>query len=358
MGLTVSTAALTGCHGVRRADLEGTGGGLSPIPGLDDRRIEVLKYASLAPSGHNTQPWAVKVVSRDEWLIQADHDRMLPEVDPDRTELLLSLGAFVENLVLAAGALGFSTRIRVEARTSRDRDVVRVGLEEDRPIKYPLKRLTARRTVRNGLRNNELKAAHLDRLEACLPGHVFYFPRSSDHARCLEEGTVEAFRRQTARDPVQAELAGWLRLDNASARTYRDGLTVESMEIGGFKALYVRLFMGPSDALKPSFRKAGLTAVTRQVREGGGWLVVTGQGDTPADLIAAGRGFERMALLCREMGLALHPMSQMLEEEWGGKEIQAHHPQGIKPRFILRVGYLDRYPDPVSLRRPVEWFVT
>ena len=27
-------------------------------------------------------------------------------------------------------------------------------------------------------------------------------------------------------------------------------------------------------------------------------------------------------------------------------------------QFILRSGYLDAYPDPVSLRMPVEWFVS
>jgi len=27
------------------------------------------------------------------------------------------------------------------------------------------------------------------------------------------------------------------------------------------------------------------------------------------------------------------------------------------PQFLLRVGYLKRYPEPVSLRRPVNWFV-
>jgi hypothetical protein len=27
------------------------------------------------------------------------------------------------------------------------------------------------------------------------------------------------------------------------------------------------------------------------------------------------------------------------------------------PQFVLRVGYLDPYPDPVSPRRPVNWFL-
>jgi hypothetical protein len=38
------------------------------------------------------------------------------------------------------------------------------------------------------------------------------------------------------------------------------------------------------------------------------------------------------------------------------KQIAAEHEQRIIPHFVLRIGYLDTYPDPVSLRRPVSWF--
>jgi len=357
-GLALLPAAAGGCRGLKRSDLEKAAGLPETKAGLDGRRMEILELASLAPSGHNAQPWAIRIVSPDEWLILADPGRRLPEVDPDNRELLLSLGAFTENLVLAAGALGLSARVEVLARTGQEETVARVRLAEGRPSGYPLSRLKGRRTVRNGLKPDELRPADLARLEACLPGNLFYFPRSSAHARCLQEGTVEAFRRQTERDPAQAELARWLRLDNASAVARRDGLTVESMELTGLKALYVRLFLGPADALKPGFRKAGLEAAARQAGEGGGWLVVTGEGSTPEDLLATGRGFERMALLTRELGLALHPMTQMLEEDWGRQEIKTHHPRELNPQFILRVGYLESYPPPVSLRRPVGWFVT
>ena len=64
-----------------------------------------------------------------------------------------------------------------------------------------------------------------------------------------------------------------------------------------------------------------------------------------------------MALLARERDIALHPMTQSIEEASGMNQIAANHPPDMLPQFILRVGYLKRYPAPVSLRRPVEWFV-
>jgi len=76
-----------------------------------------------------------------------------------------------------------------------------------------------------------------------------------------------------------------------------------------------------------------------------------------ADLIETGRRFERMSLLARERMIAIHPMTQMLEEKSWRDEIAAQHEPEMIPQFIIRVGYLDTYPDPVSLRRPVSWFV-
>jgi hypothetical protein len=65
-----------------------------------------------------------------------------------------------------------------------------------------------------------------------------------------------------------------------------------------------------------------------------------------------------MAQAARERGIGIHPMTQVLEEKSGRAAIAGNHDRHFVPQFVLRVGYLDTYPAPVSLRRPVEWFVT
>ena len=86
-------------------------------------------------------------------------------------------------------------------------------------------------------------------------------------------------------------------------------------------------------------------------------MVITSEGQTVADLIETGRKFERMALLARERKIAIHPMTQFIEEEGGRNQIAANHHASMIPQFLLRVGYVKKYPEPVSLRRPVSWFV-
>jgi hypothetical protein len=358
-GALLGSGALAGaCSGVARADLpDGKTANPSP-PMLDVTERRILYYASLAPSGHNSQPWRVRIESANTWIIEADSGRRLPCVDPDNRELMLSLGAFAENLSIAAGALGRHADIEVITHNRHDRDVLRVVLRPGQTNSDPLSLLAARRTVKHGHLPKEISADDVAALSLQAGGGLFYFPRASSHAACIREAAVESFRIQAARDDAQRELVHWLRLKNQDAMRHRDGLTPEGMEIQGFNSWFVRHFVSPEDFMKTDFRRKGVDVTAKLAQEGGGWMVMTSSGNRVADLIEAGRRFQRLALTARARNIGIQPMTQVLEEKSGRAAIAGNHNRHFFPQFVLRVGYLDRYPAPVSLRRPVEWFVT
>ncbi|BBO75875.1 Tat pathway signal protein [Desulfosarcina widdelii] len=358
-GAVIGSGTLIGaCSGITRADLPETQTAGQPIAILDDTQRRILYYASLAPSGHNSQPWRVRIESANTWIVEADSDRRLPCVDPDNRELILSLGAFAENLSLAAGALGRRTDIEVIANSSHDRDVLRVILRPGQANGDPLRLLATRRTVKHGHLPKEISADDVAALSHQAGGGLFYFPRTSSHGACIREAVVESFRIQAARDDAQLELVHWLRLRNRDAVHHRDGLTPEGMEIQSFNNWYVRHFVSPEDFMKAGFRRKGVDVTAKLAQEGGGWMVLTSSGNRVADLIEAGRRFQRLALAARARNIGIQPMTQLLEEKTGRAAISGNHSRHFFPQFVLRVGYLDRYPKPVSLRRPVEWFVT
>ena len=352
------TPFLSACgRGIRRGDIKPAGPLPEAIPYLDDQSAGILHYASLAPSGHNAQPWYVKVVNRGEWIIGADPERRLPTVDPNNREVMLSIGAFAENLSIAAAVQGYKAEMEVIASSTFDEDIIRVSMIKAKPIDYSLQRLTTRRTVKHGYRSNEIRSDDVRALSKPLEGRLVYFPRGSDHAKCIEKCTVESFRRQTYRDDAQRELASWTRFSNQEAREHRDGLTPEGMEIKGFAGWYVRNFMKKQDVLKERFKKTSVDLITKLAGQGAGWFIITSEGGGVSDLIETGRRFERMVLMAREHKIGVHPMTQCLEEKTGQNEIALNHPPNVIPQFVLRVGYLDSYPDPVTLRRPVSLFL-
>ena len=67
--------------------------------------IDLIRYATLAPNGHNTQPWKFHVVG-NRIEISPDFGRRTPIVDPDDHHIFVSLGCAAENLALAAAASG------------------------------------------------------------------------------------------------------------------------------------------------------------------------------------------------------------------------------------------------------------
>lgn len=327
------------------------------IEKLDPDGYKILYYASLAPSGHNSQPWFVKINSQREWVVGYNVNRLLKIVDDSNRETILSLGAFVENLVQAAGAFGYAVKTRIIAKDRFDSNVVKINLSNSKALDVPLQRMVTRRTVKSHLQSKELKPSDVKAFSKSVNGHLFYFPTGTEHANFMNIEAVENYIIQSKNKQAMEELASWVRFKDTDAKKFRDGLTADGMEIHGLAGWYVRHFMDKKDVMTKSFTDKGIQKTKEQVKEGAGWLVITSDGNTVKDLIETGRRFQRIALTARDKMIGIHPMTQALEEKHGQKNISKNHEPGMIPQFMLRVGYLNEYPDPVSLRRPVEWFV-
>ncbi|HSF19353.1 MAG TPA: nitroreductase [Vicinamibacteria bacterium] len=344
-------------RGLTRADLESDDPVQSPRHTVISPAMEAMLYhASLAPSGHNTQPWTVRV-KEGALAIGSDRARWLPKVDPSNRELALSIGAFLENLIVAAPSHGYLADYEVTAELPSDRELLDVTLRSTPVRADPLDRLRTRRTVRSGHLSRELTDSDVRGLSAAFPQEALFVSPTSREGRYLAEGTIEANRVQGLRDEAQGELADWIRWTNAEARARPDGLTPESMEISGLAGWYVRHFMNRATVQGTRFRQQGVDRVRDQVARCGGWMVVTSQDSTLPALIETGRRTNRMWLNARDRSIAIHPMSQMLEEAPFRDQIGRELGVTGHVQFILRVGYIARYPDPVSLRRRVSSFL-
>jgi len=69
-----------------------------------------VQYGVLAPSTHNTQPWRFEV-DNNVLRITPDHARSLPQADPTTRNLFVSIGACIENIIVAAQAYGYEVTL-------------------------------------------------------------------------------------------------------------------------------------------------------------------------------------------------------------------------------------------------------
>ncbi|MGY4386596.1 hypothetical protein ACVWYN_003651 [Pedobacter sp. UYP24] len=330
---------------------------LAPFNKLLDAEEEILYLASLAPSGHNTQPWFVNHIGPFHWIICNDRSKWLPAVDPTQRETILSIGAFIQNMEYAASYYGYCCEWRTLAKTNQDEQIMEVLLWKLKDIpQFDISKIKQRRTVRSNFLNNTLKADDLRSLTTEEEAYFHYFPRKTKEFSWLNEQTIAANRHQMYRDTAEKELGDWIRFSGKDAAKYGDGLTPASMEMTGFTAWVVRNFYNKSSVMSKSFREQGLEEVKTQVNSSAGWLLITSKDDTVTSLLETGKRLQRLLLKIREKGIAIHPMTQVLEEVPFSQKINKALEITAPIQFVLRCGYIEKYPEPVSIRRPVSSF--
>jgi len=118
---------------------------------------ELVRFATLAPSSHNTQCWKL-ALEEGGVTILPDLSRRCPSVDPDDHHVFVSLGCAAENLTHAALAHG----LQAEARFDTPRDVVHIALTPTAARSSPLfNAITSRQCTRGDYDGKPLSARSL-----------------------------------------------------------------------------------------------------------------------------------------------------------------------------------------------------
>lgn len=315
---------------------------------------QIIYYSSLAGNSHNTQPWYVEIVNDSLLYLKADFSRKLHIVDPDARGLFISLGAFIENLELAAGSLGYKADIEITAQHKNDSNVAAIHISKSPTSGYDLNQIKNRRTLRTPFHNTEISKKHLNKLIDDNSSEVIYFSSSSVEGKYIAEQTLAAYTQQAKDDQAKQELANWMRFSNSEVEKHRDGLTTSGMGITGFGGFFVRNFYKPEDSMKDSFIKTGIDKTKEQTENCGGWLVIIQNEDSPERWIKTGKLYEKLNLACRDMMIGFHPMNQMIEEDNFEKNANEHLSLPGVIQFVARVGYVDEYPPANSVRRSVK----
>jgi hypothetical protein len=97
--------------------------------------------------------------------------------------------------------------------------------------------------------------------------------------------------------------------------------------------------------------------VKKQVSHSAGWLLITSHDHSVAGLLETGMRMQRLFLKVRGREIAIHPMTQILEEKETREAVNRAIGISDTIEFLIRIGYVKSYPAPVSLRRSTDRFV-
>ncbi|WP_305787075.1 hypothetical protein [Symbioplanes lichenis] len=291
-----------------------------------------------APSAHNTQPWTLDYRA-DEVVIGTDPARALPGSDPTGRDLALGLGAFTEACLIVAADVGLSVacdlgdphRIRLVAAPARYATT------------FTAAEVAARRVARGAYTPGVVLPESVPGLDAGL----VHLP-----SRALA-ADLEVADRWLFGTPASArELREWLRLDPADPRYHQDGLTDRALELNRFEARVLGMALRAYPMMSRLGGPALLAASGRGLlRYDGSVWVLTARGsnsemgrgiDRERDLRQDGRRLLRVWLTLARHGLAVHPLSQLLDCPATAARLAER--VGATPLAVFRVGRPVREP--------------
>ncbi|MGE0077611.1 MAG: hypothetical protein AB7S48_07115 [Bacteroidales bacterium] len=313
---------------------------------------KILYYASLAGNSHNTQPWKVKVIKDSIIEVYADTSRHLKIVDPTYRGLFISLGAFIENINLSAGVLGYIANIDIKAQKSTDILAAIITLEKGKATNFNISEIEQRRTTRSAFEKRSLTVEDIKTIISN-PESTSYISATSDNGKYISTKTLAAYAQQSNNEDAKNELANWLRFSNSDVKANRDGLTTGGMGITGIIGFIIRNFMKPSDSKKQSFVDKGIDKAKLQAENCAGWILITQPNNSPENWMNTGRLYERINIACSKLGIGFHPMNQMIEERNFEIDANAHFQNNGVIQFVARIGYLNSIPKSYSVRKSV-----
>lgn len=314
-----------------------------------DRILFLLKYAILAPSTHNTQPWLFSVTDKS-CKIYVNQSVYLKEADRKGRYLFISLGCFLENLVIAAKYfdiykdLNYNEDLRRRHRFGPGKEDVFVAevffKEVSKPKVDPsfqelFGAITERFNARGPFQDKKLPKSLL----ASLEDDVKDFP-SLDISLISSKKKIAEIAGFTAKGMIMAhsskafrrELSRWVR--NLFS-TKKDGMSWKSMRVPApvsFCISYLIRFLNMGPILSKLNYKSVSTAKL---------LCVFNAEENALDWLETGRVAERAMLrVCAsDLNTSIYVAAIDFDDLRGKlKEVVGTE---VQPQFLLCIGYMD-----------------
>lgn len=319
-----------------------------PESGIERQMEFLLRYAVLAPSGPNNQPWKFSI-DENRVSVYADLSRRLPVVDPTDRTLYMSVGCAVENLMLAGEHFGFNPSQDLFPKGQNSNLVARIKFDEGGKPGSPdlFSAITLRCTIKNRYEDKKIDISEMDLLRSHVNSTGFRLDCFSDDETKSKLADLEekAHRTQLRDRDFRQDLGRWLRPNNTAEE---DGMP-----------LYTFGVPGPVSMIFPSaFKAFDLSKMVAKkdkgiIKSSAAMAVLSSSTDDKLAWARSGMILERLMLAAtlREIYFSFFSQPIGLPDLRGkiGKIAQA---EAEYPQLLFSLGY--SLPSRHTPRRPVE----
>lgn len=338
---------------------------------------KILSISVSAPSGENCQPWKF-VVTGDRVDIFNIPEKDLSLYNFKQRGSLIAHGALIENIVISASQLGYSTQVILLGKSSENH-ISTIVFSETSPSKERLFDSIKKRTSnRFPYKKTPLSGPEIETLRKSLPSdsrNLVFFVNDKNRikkiAKALTVSDQILFENQEIHDFLFEHII-W---NEEEAKAKKSGFYIKELGLPPpiekiFR--FLRKWNRVKIFNKFGFSKMAAKGNVRLYASSGAMVAVAVESDDPASFINAGRLTQRIWLESTNMGLVAQPVTGVIffmqrVGEGAGGEFSEDHKRMVKDAYkeiseifgptdktlsmLLRIGYPTK-DAPKSLRLP------
>lgn len=295
-----------------------------------NKLLYFARYAILAPSGHNTQPWLLS--TEGNVLSVAVHPNHHLSIDGSgllSVEPLVSIGTFLEALKLAAE--GFGYKLKIDLQLNR-KQLAKIQI--DKKVKSKpnlLDAITTRVSNRNYFETAKIPTEKLNAIISHeFDGVETTVVSAREDIEFIGEQTEIALGSIMSHPPYRLELSKWVRVNHTGKH---DGMPGFTHGFGNIQSLISKAAIKHAPAGGPQGKKSRNLIVHSSAL-----VIIRSKTNDEESFIQAGQLYTQICVLANANGIAtsalgaavLDPITrEAVKEKFGIKD---------RPVYILRLG--------------------
>lgn len=282
-----------------------------------DIRLDAFRHAILAPNPHNRQPWTIRLLGKDVAEISCDLEKRLPITDPFDRQITIGFGTFLELARMASAERGY----RMDIESFPD------GEAQPRLNSGPVARLTFAKdatVLRDPLfdaipvrRSNkevyDLTRAVEDKKLQQIAKNGGSYSTDPDFIERLRTLILTGIETEMLTHDANMESVELMRIGYDEVDANPDGIDLSGtmIEAGKLTGQIDRDQLADPNS---QASKIGRDQMAETYGSIGALYWITTPTNSRFDQLEAGRQYVRANLQATKLGLAMHPMSQTLQE--------------------------------------------
>ncbi|MBK1813280.1 hypothetical protein JHL18_21900 [Clostridium sp. YIM B02505] len=343
---------------------------------FEDKRIKLISNGILAASGHNMQPWIIKLdQDKDAFYLYANSDLLTSEVDPFARQTMITQGTFLQYIVVSGQHFGYKVNIDFFPKGQYDEQNLAISMKERPVAKVTISEAknkesklydfmflpdTNREVYEKTKLTKEQTELFLNLSDEDVKVKTF---DDENSLKRLGEYAMKGAEIEANIHRMNEESAKVFRVNEYEKNKYRYGYSFEGQDITGVKKYLMQGLitlipsMNSEKASSDLYIKSTKTAVENTSAYG---MVIT-KDNSRIGQVKSGMIYSSLVLNAHSLGLVMQPLSQVLEEypEMKAQYESFHKDYTNKGEIIqmfFRVGRKAKEV-PKSMRRDVMDFI-